>query len=149
MLSGQVQTWLARGLTDYELRPGWDKSGVYDAVAELAKDPRPPFELLIQALTQAANGRNDKPISITWPLPVEATVRRLPEPPRYDDEQCEIHGSSIKDAEGWFVCCAQEAREQRPLRPVPPAPASRRCGPPPAGLTYQELRAAKTREAMT
>lgn len=148
MLTGQVQTWLARGLADH-LRPDWDSAGCHSAATKLAADPRPWPELLVQAFGQAGIAANRTPECILWPLPVAPAPSVIREAPRHDDPACGKCGSTVVRNDGSCHGCWLNAREDGTTapKPVSPSPAVRRTGPPPAGLTYRELRAARAKEA--
>lgn len=103
MLTTAQATVLGRSVVAF--RQQWDLAGVMTFIDQLATDPRPAMVLWQQVVTRAADPRSLTPKALLDPLPAEAVVRRLPEPPRHDDPACLEHGGTIRNADGAFVCC--------------------------------------------
>lgn len=118
MLTTAQATVLGRSVVAF--RQQWELAGVMTFIDQLATDPRPAIVLWQQVVTRAADPRSLTPKALLEPLPVEAQVRRLPEPPSRDDPACPEHGGTIRDDQGRYACCKYDAD--------PKPPAYLRCG---------------------
>lgn len=114
-----------RGEDSHFTGPRWTDSEINSATKALAAMPDTVPALVIRAWHQASKANNQRAITITHPVEVEAVVRALPA--RLEqDEPCQVHGSPLRRPNGDYVCCGQPDGE--------PAPVLRRASPPPAGL---------------
>lgn len=119
MLTPQQTVSLYRAVA--AVRPDWDDAGVHAFVAQLASDPRPAHVLALQVFTAASRADRHTPECILTPPGEHLPVSRAP---RRDDPQCLVHGSTVMDDQGRFVCCREEpvAGWGRPARPVSTPP---------------------------
>lgn len=107
MLTTAQATVLARSVAAF--RPSWDDAGIHAAVHRLATDPRPAVVLWQQVVTRACMASSETPEALLWPLdtarPAEAGTPRAPRP---DDPLCPVHGGTIVDQLGAFICCRDD-----------------------------------------
>lgn len=131
-LTQQNRTRLQRLCTELraETWPTWDAAGTEAAILELDKQmPNDPLGVAVRALTAARNPANRGPATMLQEAGPEAVVRTItPAVPRRDDPSCGLHGSTIRDSAGEYVCCRQERIAGHPPRVSPTVPLSRPAG---------------------